>query len=133
VRRWTEFGNLGCNLSKNALYKTWGSPYLNNNSEATLPIFDRNDGSQQPSTNWIEDASYLRFKTFKLSYDLPDNVVNKLRIQNLQVYGQITNLFTITKYSGLDPELDTSGSSAGCDQGAWPTPRQIMLGVTLGF
>ncbi len=133
VRRWTEFGNLGCNLNKNALYETWGSPYLKSNLDASLPVFDRNDGSQQPSTHWIEDASYLRLKTMRLSYNFSSNVLNKLRIQNLQVYGQITNLFTITKYSGLDPELDTSGSSAGCDQGAWPTPRQIMLGVTLGL
>lgn len=133
VRRWMDFGLLGCNLSHDALYETWGSPYLKSNTDATLPIFDRLDGSQQPSTHWIEDASYLRLKTLRLSYTFPDNVLNRIGMQSLNIYGQMTNLFTITKYSGLDPELDVSGTSAGCDQGAWPTPRQIMLGITLGF
>jgi hypothetical protein len=42
-------------------------------------------------------------------------------------------LFTITKYRGLDPELDASGMGMGIDQGAWPTPREISFGITIGI
>jgi hypothetical protein len=45
----------------------------------------------------------------------------------------MTNVFTLTKYTGLDPEYDSSGQSMGVDQGAWPTPRQIMFGINLGL
>jgi hypothetical protein len=51
----------------------------------------------------------------------------------LQVYGQISNLFTITKYSGLDPEVNSSGVNMGVDMGSWPTARQILFGVNIGI
>lgn len=133
VSRWTEFGLLGTNLSKDALYETWGSPYLDSNEDATLPIFDLSDGSQQPSTHFVEDGSFLRLKVLQLSYSLPQTVSSRLGMNNLQIYFKVTNLFTLTKYSGLDPELHETSNRMGLDQGAWPTPRQFMFGITLGL
>ena len=120
-------------LSKNALYETWGSPYLDNNADASLPMLDQNDISQQPSTAFVEDASFLRMKNLRLGYTLPKSILDRAQIKNLRVYAQISNVFTITKYSGLDPEVRTSGSGMGLDRGSWPTPRQIMFGLTLGL
>jgi len=60
-------------------------------------------------------------------------------MKSLRVYVQATNLFTLTKYSGLDPEVNTvtntpgEGNRMGVDKGAWPTPRQITVGLTLGL
>ena len=139
VRRWIDFGMFNGGKSKDALYNSWGSPYVDN-ADAKLPIHDLAEGSQQPSTHFIEDASFLRMKNLRLSYNLPRSVVNRLQIQNIRVYGQVTNLFTLTNYSGLDPELRFPGDSGvgnqgmmGLDMGAWPTPRQIMFGVSLGL
>ena len=87
--------------------------------------------SQQPSSAFIEDVSYLRMENLRLSYDLNDLLGNKFR--NLQVYGQVTNVFTLTKYSGLDPEVNVGGANLGVDRGAWPTPRQITFGVNIGI
>jgi TonB-dependent starch-binding outer membrane protein SusC len=56
-----------------------------------------------------------------------------MQIQNIRIFGQVTNLFTLTNYSGLDPDLNAPGGHMGVDQGAWPTPRRVMFGVTLGL
>ncbi|MFH1319086.1 MAG: TonB-dependent receptor [Bacteroidota bacterium] len=132
VSRWIDFVNFQGGRSHSRLYESWGSPYLSDNSKATQPLAVNNDiDSQQPSTAFVEDGSYLRMKTLRLSYNLSNVLGSKVR--NLQVYGQVSNLFTLTKYSGLDPEVGGGGINMGIDAGAWPTPRQIMFGITLGL
>jgi hypothetical protein len=133
VNRWIDFGQFNGGISQRALKESWDSPYLNSNADATLPLFDLADGSQQPSTHFIEDASFLRLKSLMIGYTLPQQWSSKLTLRNLRVYVQATNLFTLTKYSGLNPELNSSGDGMGLDQGAWPTPRQILFGLTLGL
>lgn len=132
VTRWIDYGMFNGGLSHKALYESWGSPYIDK-SKATLPMLDQSDISQQPSTAFIQDASFLRLKSVKLGYSLPTSLLKKAQIKSLGVYAQITNVFTLTKYEGLDPELNSSGSYMGLDQGAWPVPRQIMFGVNLGL
>lgn len=133
VRRFIDFVQFQGGRSHDRLYNSWGSPYLSNNANAKLPKAEGNDiDSQQPSTAFIEDASYLRMENLRLSYDL-NRLIKGDVFRNLQVYGQVTNLFTITKYSGLDPEVNNSGSNLGIDSGAWPTPRQFMIGINLGL
>lgn len=132
VRRFTDFVQFAGGRSYDRLYNSWGSPYLKDNTQAKLPMAETNDTqSQVVSTAFIEDASFLRLKNLKVGYDL--NRVLKTKLRNLQVYGQISNLFTITKYSGLDPEVNSSGVNMGVDQGAWPTARQILFGVNIGI
>jgi hypothetical protein len=133
VSRWIDYGMFNGGLSKDALYKSWGSPYLANNADATLPKLDQSTISQQPSTAFIEDGSFLRLKTLRLGYNLPKSFVQRAQIRNVRIYAQVSNLFTITKYSGLDPELNSSGTMMGLDRGAWPTPRQILFGVNIGL
>ncbi len=132
VRRFTDFVQFAGGRSYDRLYNSWGSPYLKDNTQAKLPMAETNDTqSQVVSTAFIEDASFLRLKNLKVGYDL--NRVLKTKLRNLQVYGQVSNLFTITKYSGLDPEVNSSGVNMGVDQGAWPTARQILFGVNIGI
>jgi TonB-linked SusC/RagA family outer membrane protein len=134
VTRWIDYGMFNGGLSKKALYESWGSPKLNgNNAAATLPMLDQNSNSQEPSTAFIQDASYLRMKNLKFGYTLPKELLNKAQIKNLYIYLQVSNLFTITGYEGLDPEVNASGTYMGMDMGAWPTPRQVMFGVQLGL
>jgi TonB-dependent starch-binding outer membrane protein SusC len=135
VNRWIDLGQFNGGISRRALEESFGSPYLDNNADATLPLFDLADGSQQPSTHFIEDASFLRLKTLRIGYTLPEQWSNKLTLRNLRIYLQASNVFTITKYSGLNPEYNIygDGDSMGIDRGAWPTPRQILIGLTLGL
>ena len=127
VKRWIDYSQFNGNRSQKARYDSWTPDNLG----ASLPAFDGDNHSQLPSTAFIEDGSFFRCKTMQLSYDIPNNVSTKLGIGNLQVYVMGTNLFTITKYEGLDPEVSSSGMDLGIDNGAWPSVRQFMLGVKL--
>jgi len=135
VSRWIDYGQFVGGLSKDALYDSW-TP---SNTGARLPMLDGASRSQEASTAFIEDGSFLRLKTARLGYTLPESVLAKIKMKSLRVYLQATNLFTLTKYSGLDPEVNTlsntagEGNRMGVDKGSWPTPRQITLGLTLGL
>jgi TonB-linked SusC/RagA family outer membrane protein len=132
VRRFIDFVQFSGGRSYDRLYNSWGSPYLKDNTKAKLPMAETDDTqSQTVSSAFIEDASYLRLKNLKLGYDLNRIIHSKLR--TLQIFGQVSNVFTITKYSGLDPEVNIGGANMGVDQGAWPTPRQILFGVNIGI
>ncbi|MFA5419893.1 MAG: hypothetical protein WC341_15680 [Bacteroidales bacterium] len=138
VNRWINYHNFAGNRSKDRLYNSWGSPYLTDNSKSKLAMAETDDeGSQQPSTHFVEDASYLRLKSFQLGYNLPKGSLKKLGISKMRIYFQASNLFTITNYSGLDPEsgLDPDGSDSlfGIDRGGWPTSQQFMIGLNLGL
>ena len=95
--------------------------------------------SQTASTAFIEDASYLRLRNLQLGCNL-SKLLHVRDIKSLRVFLQVTNLFTFTKYSGLDPEVNISGTASrnnsrnyGVDAGSWPTPRQILFGVNIGL
>ena len=84
----------------------------------------------------VEDASYLRLKNVMLAYNFPSSVLKKIRMRNLRVYASATNLFTITDYSGYDPEANTYGQSTtliGIDLGGYPQSKVYLLGVNIGF
>jgi TonB-linked SusC/RagA family outer membrane protein len=86
-----------------------------------------------PFTNrFIEDGSYVRFRTLSLGYTLP-----KFKgIQNARVYVSGNNLFTFTKYSGFDPEVNTFGGSntvLGVDNGVYPVAKSVLAGVQVTF
>ena len=137
VRRWLDFYQFDGGRSHDYLYNSWGSPYLSDNSKAKLPMIDRSTVVQSPSTAFIEDASYLRLRNLQIGYDLT-KLANIRSVNALRLYIQVTNLFTISKYSGLDPDpsrgADRDGArNFGIDAGAWPTPRQILFGLTLGL
>lgn len=132
VSRFIDYTQFESGKSKRRLYESWGSPYLKNNADATMPIIYQNDTPhQEPSTAFLEDGSFLRMKTFRLSYDF--NRLLKNQFSTLQLYFQASNLFTITKYPGLDPEVSGGGINMGIDSGAWPTPKQYMFGITFGL
>ncbi len=134
VSRFIDYTQFASGKSKRRLYESWGSPYLASNEDATMPIIYNNDTPhQEPSTAFLEDGSFLRMKTLRIGYDL-NNLLNK-RFGSLLVYFQASNLFTLTKYTGLDPELSipSSAINMGIDSGAWPTTQQFLFGISFGI
>ncbi|WP_439581941.1 SusC/RagA family TonB-linked outer membrane protein [Dyadobacter bucti] len=136
VRYWTDFEVFQGNRTKRMLYESWRP----DNPNAKLPILDANDAqSGEPSTYFVEDRSYLRFKNIQLGYTLPKSILSKIGTDHLKIYVQAQNLFTFTKYTGLDPEVNlrnfNSGSDRqiGVDEGVYPTPKSIIVGLSLGF
>jgi hypothetical protein len=102
-------------------------------------MFDQSAISQYNSTAFVEDGSFVRLKNLRLGYTLPQSILGKIKVQTIRLYVQVTNLFTITKYRGLDPEYNSGGDNMndgmnlGIDQGSWPTPREISFGITIGI
>jgi TonB-dependent starch-binding outer membrane protein SusC len=107
------------------------------NTGATIPIFEKNDGfstGSQSSSYFIEDGSYLRFQNVTLGYNVPSNILKKLNLSRLRVFGTANNLFTITGYSGLDPQVGgNADTNFGIDRGTFPMTRTITFGVNVGF
>jgi len=88
----------------------------------------------------IEDGSYLRLNTVTLGYTLPKQVLNKIKGSNMRIYGSIYNVFTLTGYSGLDPDVNTSQNvnssrypTPGLDWGTYPRARQFVIGLNVTF
>ncbi len=108
------------------------------NPEATLPRAATNDVNRnnRMSDRFIEDGSYVRLSNISLGYSFPKNLVKKMKIEKLRVYASAQNLFTITGYSGYDPEIGSYNQSAlmqNIDMGHYPSPRMFTFGINLGF
>ncbi|MBN2665925.1 MAG: TonB-dependent receptor, partial [Bacteroidales bacterium] len=132
VSRFIDYTQFSSGKSHRRLYESWGSPYLASNADATMPIIYANDTPhQEPSTAFLEDGSFLRMKTLRVGYDLNRILNNKF--SSLQIYFQGSNLFTLTNYPGLDPEISGAGINMGIDSGAWPTRRQFLFGISFGL
>jgi len=86
------------------------------------------------SSRWIEDGSYIRLKNLALGYNLPEKWLSKIKASNLRIYASAMNLWTMTKYSGYDPEsangMDKNG---GIDYSVYPSARSFVLGIDLAF
>lgn len=90
---------------------------------------------------YIESGSYLRAKIIQLGYTIPSTVTNRIKMSNVRLYVQAQNLFTITNYSGPDPDLsilsrDPGGLRdlyIGVDLSGFPNPKQYLFGVSVTF
>ena len=93
--------------------------------------------SKMVLTDWaLEDASFLRLNTITLGYTLPKSLTNRAGINSLRVYATAYNVFTITGYSGFDPEADcikTSALTPNIDYSGYPKSRSFVIGLNLNF
>jgi TonB-dependent starch-binding outer membrane protein SusC len=111
------------------------------NPDAVLPKTNSAASSFESNANtyYIEDGSYLRGKTFSLGYTFPTRLISRIKATNARLYVQATNLFTLTKYKGIDPEVPVQNPGAGADlqygvdKGTYPFTRTFTAGVQIGF
>jgi len=89
------------------------------------------------STQYMEDASYVRLKNVTLAYNIPSKLLTKLRLGSARIYLSGVNLATITNYTGWDPEVNTDYRASNINQGgdfyAAPQIKSFVFGVNLGF
>ena len=83
----------------------------------------------------VEDASFLRLKTVQLGYNFPTKTLKKMKIRSLRLYVTGQNLWTLTKYTGYDPEVSTRNSAMtrGFDYSSYPKTMSFTFGVKLGL
>lgn len=138
---YTDFQTFVGNYSTAALYNSWTPT----NPGATLPIINSKYTATESiaSSYYVENGDYLRLKNMQIGYTLPKKLMEKIGIERLRVYIQGTNLFTLTKYKGLDPDVTIHEYSnynnpvnrvdltRGVDYGGYPNVRQFIFGVNL--
>ncbi|MHA4737871.1 SusC/RagA family TonB-linked outer membrane protein [Dyadobacter sp. MSC1_007] len=137
TRYWTDFNVFQGNRSKDMLYNSWKK----SGDDAKLPRLNSGDAtSQQVSSYFLENGSYLRMKNIQLTYTLPSAWLKKVKLGSAQVYIQGQNLLTITKYTGLDPDINLRRSGEnnqdthmGVDEGSYPVAKSYLVGVRFGF
>ncbi len=95
--------------------------------------FDSANENYRVSDYWMEDASFLRARNIQLGYTLPSNITKKAFISRLRFYAQVENAFTLTKYTGCDPEVSGGFREVGVDRGVYPQNRTVTFGLNVTF
>jgi TonB-dependent starch-binding outer membrane protein SusC len=136
VKYWTDFPTFGGNRSIRMLEDSW----VPGKTDAKLPQLTSSDQvSILPSTYYLESGTYFRMKNVQLTYSLPKELISRIGLSTARIYVQSQNLFTVTKYSGMDPEINLRAYTAnndrqlGVDGGAYPTAKQYLIGLNLSF
>ncbi|HAS41090.1 MAG TPA: hypothetical protein DCS93_11455 [Microscillaceae bacterium] len=105
------------------------------NTEPRLTASDPNQNARI-SDRFVDDGSYLRLKNIQIGYTLPESALKRLRVSKLRVYIAAQNLFTITRYKGLDPEIGVGADGVldlGIDRGFYPQARMFLTGLSITF
>ena len=138
VKYWTDFPQVfGAAMSNDAALHSFGLPGANGKT----PILSTQANFSNTTvfnSYYMENGSYLRCKQLQIGYTIPSAMLQRYGVNKFRVYIQSANLFTITKYDGLDPELQTSNfndnTNFGIDFGNYPNnQRSFLAGVSLNF
>ena len=121
------------------MYYNWYDDITNvrvSNKNTNVPRAIANDPNDNDriSDRYIEDGSYLRIASLTLGYTFPKRIIKPLKIENLRIYAQGSNIYTFTNYSGYDPEIgaNTANSNVyGLDNGRYPSPKTYSVGISI--
>lgn len=107
-------------------WEHWNDPWNWENRDGAWP---RLSGSNNRNTQtfWLDDMSFLRLKNLQVGYTIPNRLLAKVGIESLRIYATGENLYTLTKYRGLDPEKRSHSSDA------YPLNKSFSLGINLGI
>jgi TonB-linked SusC/RagA family outer membrane protein len=130
---WTHLRGFVGGVSQDVLDDSW-TPQ---NTSGRLPILNANDNfSGVISTSYyVEKGSFLRARQMQIGYSIPASIARKAGMSRARVYLQGQNMFTITNYSGPDPDIGILGGELqmGVDQFRTPAPRTIIFGLNFGL
>jgi TonB-linked SusC/RagA family outer membrane protein len=123
------------NISQQYYQNAW-TPANQSNRYARIHYNDGPYGNVLPSSTWVENGSFLKLKNLTVGYTLPSSLTKTISLSKVRFYVSSQNLFTITKYTGLDPEIGVQGGNAtqnGVDAGTYPSSRFYTLGLNVTF
>jgi TonB-linked SusC/RagA family outer membrane protein len=123
------------NVSYNYYVNRW-TPTNPSNVYSRASYNDDAIGSNVPSSAWIQNGSYLKLKNLTVGYTLPSDLARKISVSKIRIYVSTQNLFTITSYTGLDPEIGAQGGYAtqnGIDNGTYPSSKYYTVGLNVTF
>jgi TonB-dependent starch-binding outer membrane protein SusC len=103
------------------------NPWSIENRDGEWPRLGGSGNNTQQTTFWLDNMNYLRFKNVQIGYKIPSNLLKRIKVSSFRIYASAENLYTITKYRGLDPEK----TSASRD--AYPLVKSYNIGINLGI
>lgn len=108
------------------------------NVDAQYPRPDGADGhpNLEISDRYVEDGSYIRLQNITFGFSLPSDIISKAKLTKLRFYGGLQNVYTLTKYTGYDPEVGSYNQDAllsGIDSGRYPTNKSFTFGLNVEF
>ncbi len=137
-RYYNDFFNLANYNKHERILNAW-TPQNTNTDLARVSLNDLNNNIR-PSSYYVQDGSYFRLKTFQIGYSFPENIAQKIKASRFRVYFEAYNLFTITNYDGLDPEIglqsytsDDRNLDIGVDRGIYPSSQTFTFGMNINF
>ena len=131
-RLFFENGNKSKDLNMYAAYADRWTP---ENPDSDIPCVSNSGSNKVFSSRVIEDGSYFRLKNLSIGYTFPDAMVKKAKMSKARLYFSAQNVFTVTSYSGYDPEVSVKNSALtpGLDFSAYPRAMTFNFGVSIGF
>jgi TonB-linked SusC/RagA family outer membrane protein len=134
IRYYTDFfGSFIGGKSKDLFYNSW-TPQRTNAKTPIAELSNTFSTSGVANSYYMENGSFFKCRSMILGYTINPKDLERLGMTRLRVYVQAANLFTITKYTGLDPELSGSSSSFGIDYGNYPNnQKSLLVGLNLSF
>jgi hypothetical protein len=136
ISNFTFWSNFSAFPLERLYTQSWTKERYESGAKITVPMLTRDMTIEHlPSSFFLENGSYFRTKSLKIGYTIPDKVLSSIKIiQGLHIYIQATDLFTITKYTGQDPEIiQISDLTKGVDNSVYPTPKTFILGLHFQF
>lgn len=137
-RYYTDFFNLANYNKSGRILNAW-SPQNTGTDLSRVSLNDLNNNIR-PSSYYVRDGSYFRLKTFQVGYTFLEKHAKKIKASNIRLYFEAYNLFTITNYDGLDPEIglqsytsDDRNLDIGVDRGIYPASQTFTIGLNLNF
>ncbi len=110
----------------------WTGPGTSNHYPR-VTFVDNNLNQKTVSDFYIQDGSFIRLRNISLGYTLPKNVSGAIGLSRLRIYVAAENLYTITRYTGYDPEIGGGVFDNGIDRGIYPQARTVMTGLNVTF
>jgi len=128
------------NMTEKVATQSWHGQGTSN----SVPLLSWTDATnnKQMSTRFLESGDYMKLKNIQLGYNLGSKSLSRLMIKSMRIYASVQNVFTITKYSGVDPEMTTSANATSAndgpkalniDWGTYPSARTFTVGANINF
>ncbi len=136
MSKWfTDFHGTFEGAGKGERAKDSWTPALGNNAKTAIWESASNISTSGAENSWyVEDGSYLRMQNIQVGYTFPSNMISKLGLSKARVSAAVNNIFTLTKYQGLDPSVGNDvDQQFGVDVGSPPTTRGFTFALNLGF
>ncbi len=137
----TKWDDFMAALGNDLLFNAWSPQNLNPKS----PIAENSSNFSRGGSNsfYVEDGSFLKCRSLMLGYTIKPSAMERLSINKFRIYFQVTNLFQITNYSGLDPELSSAfgglsssqqSAAFGIDNSNYPNNfKNFIVGLNVSF